>query len=145
MTDYGIKVTLPGKDVTSTDIEDYVLHSGYYSPKTYIVGTCSLGFSGEEDTHTDRDVVSITHNLGYKPYCVFYWNKNNTAYSGDEWLEFQGNPHYCAESITMLVDTSTFKIQYKYNNFGGVGDGNTGISGDTFEMKYYIFIEQGEP
>lgn len=32
---YGIKVTNPGKDISSTNIEDFILHSGYGSAVIY--------------------------------------------------------------------------------------------------------------
>ena len=141
MADYGIKVSQIGKDITSTNVNDYVIHSGYYIPKTYLVGSASLSFANETDTHSNKTIVTVNHNLGYRPYCTFFWNKNNTTYSGDIWIEFQGGSHICIEDIAMYVDTTKFQLFYQYSTGG---DGLTGISSYVFNFKYYIFIDRGE-
>jgi len=143
MSDYGVKISLEGKDISSTSPEDYLIFSKYQIPKTYIVGTSSLSFSNEADTHNNKTVTTVNHNLGYKPYVSWYWNKNNSEYGGDFWIESQGAPHLVFESIYYVVTTTSFAIYYTYNN-GGYGDGLTGISGYNFGFKYYIFIDKAD-
>jgi len=60
--DYGIKVTKPGFDVSSTDYRNFVIHSETRSPMIHKSGTGSLGVGG--------GTAVIAHGLGYEP--MFY-------------------------------------------------------------------------
>jgi len=68
--DYGFKISKEGKDTSSTDGKDFVIHSSYRSPqihKTFYKNQTSEGWSEE-----------ILHGLTYEPYFLFY-TKNNYA------------------------------------------------------------------
>jgi len=67
---YGIKVSKDGKDVNSTDLRDFAIHSGTRSPMIHSV-TPGTGNSG-----------TITHNLGYLPFHMVYYKFNTHT----EWV-----------------------------------------------------------
>lgn len=62
-TDFGLKVAKIGKDITSTDLRDYVIHSG----------TQELGVAQVTQTNVSpAGTWTVTHNLGYKPAWLFF-------------------------------------------------------------------------
>ena len=72
MGNYGISVTLPTKDVTSTNPRDFVMSSKYSAVKivqenfgTIVVPGKSGGFNGTAGT-------IISHNLGFNPMVLIY-------------------------------------------------------------------------
>ena len=135
MEDYGVKITLPGYDVTDTNIQHYVLHSKYQTMKTYIVGTGSIYFSNETYAHQDHTIVSVSHNLGYKPYCTMFWALSDGTGGGDIWLTGSGD---FFAYVYWDVGSSDFHIYYTQ-----YGSHDSGLSGKTLDFKYYIFINQG--
>ena len=94
------------------------------------------------DTETHHNVVSFSHNLGYKPFCLMYWGQNGSAYSGDQWVGVQNMPHNCYEFIVFNATTTQFTIDYYYFNSGG-GDGHTGLASTNFNFKFYVLINPG--
>lgn len=139
MSDYGIKVTTPGKDITSSTVGDYVLWSKYKNPKTYIVGTASFHITDEAYSQSNHHIVTITHNLGYAPLVFLYWNTGSN-YGNDTLAMSQWTPHYAVEYIGANADNTHFTIEYIYWNLG-LGDGLTGLGGTSYNFKYYIMID----
>lgn len=62
--DYGIKVSLPGKDATSEDTRDFSIHSGTRTPMVHLVKTFVM--PGGSATYT------VQHDLGYPPMFFAY-------------------------------------------------------------------------
>lgn len=65
--DWGLKVTLDGKDITSTDPRDYALWSKFKAMmriQSSGGGTAAIDSSGAGAVTT----VTINHNLGYAPF-----------------------------------------------------------------------------
>jgi hypothetical protein len=140
MSDYGVKISLPNKDVSSGNINDFALDSKYDIYKTYILGTGSLTLSTEASTQTNHQIISVPHNLGYKPQCIWYWSTGGD-YSLDFWLGSKGPP-YSYGMVNMNIDGSNFQLNYLYHNIPG-NSSNTNLAPITLNFKYYIFIEQG--
>lgn len=68
--DYGLLVSLPGKDVNSTDKRDFCIRSD--------VRQLMIAKTGYTTTPTNQFVV--THNLGYKPMYFFYIESESDRY-----------------------------------------------------------------
>ena len=68
MGDFGIKVTLPGTDVSSTEPRDYVFNSAYTTVKIVSEGSGTLSVPSP-----GTSFATITHNLGYKPLIIPYF------------------------------------------------------------------------
>lgn len=59
---FGIRVTGPDKDVSSTDYRDFVVHTDTRSPQVHMAGAVS-----------DTPPITVTHDLGYIPlYFPFF-------------------------------------------------------------------------
>jgi len=83
ISDYGIKVVKGGKDVGTTDIRDFILHSDYpmFKMGTTVAGSITLSAGQRYGT------VDINHNLGYVPTFLVYedgqlFPKDIASYSG---------------------------------------------------------------
>lgn len=138
MADWGMKITKPSKGVTSSSVKDYVLNSKYPNVLTYIVGTVSYTMPNEAKSQTNFTIAELTHDLGYKPYVIFYWQKSGSEYGADIFWEHQGSaPNDRLISIEADMDVSTFRIRYRYD-----GTGNTGLAGTEWNFKCYIFINK---
>ncbi len=71
-TEYGAKISRPGKDIGSNDPRDFVLHSGYGTVK--ICGS----FSGSVNVPAGSyAAVEINHGLPFVPVTLF-WTKQST-------------------------------------------------------------------
>src|SRR5687767_14070081 len=68
MGSWGIKTTLDGKDVTSTDVRDYSMHSQLMEHVMRIQVTGSGSQAITLATHT----ITIPHGLGYIPFFQLY-------------------------------------------------------------------------
>ena len=139
MADWGIKVTEKGKDITSTDIEDYTLWSKYPFIKTYIVGTYEYTFPSDL---TEVD-ISITHNLGYRPLFFVTIDGSNQDVSwitNGWWADWyvNGGDKCFRWWSGHAWDDGTCRIRYKEGTTYGSGYNPTG---EVWTFKYYIFIE----
>ena len=67
---FGAKVVKEGKDVSSTDIRDYILHSEYSMFKISSILTGQIKINAGVQTGS----VDINHNLGYVPAFLVYEN-----------------------------------------------------------------------
>ena len=68
--DYGIYISKPGKDVSSTDKRDFAVRSD--------VRQLMIAKTGYTTTPTNQLIV--THNLGYKPMYFFYIESESDRY-----------------------------------------------------------------
>lgn len=75
--DFGLKASLPGKDVSSEDMRDFSVHSSARSPLIHasrygkgILGTNYTPYEGSPFTTANDYVLAIQHNLGYAPLCL---------------------------------------------------------------------------
>lgn len=138
MTDYGIKISLPGKEVTSTDERDLVMSSKYETFKVFHTGTAQYTFGNQASTQTLNitHLHTFNHNLGYRPQFFFYWNEGSN-YGSD--FRFKYDAGQSATIIYIFLDETQFRIDYWYSNLGG---GTTDLAAKTFNFKYYIIPNQ---
>lgn len=73
----GIKVTKATKDISSTDIRDFILHSDYPMFKIDTVSSGSITINAGASNGT----TTISHNLGYVPAFLVY--ENNSLFPRD--------------------------------------------------------------
>lgn len=92
-----IIVARPDKDVNSTDYRDIGFHSSW---KQLIIDSSKYGTADTSDPA--YYVITIDHNLGYKPmYKSFYLNSNG------EWQQLGGLDVY---SATITTTSASYKI-----------------------------------
>lgn len=86
--DYGLLVSLPGKDVSSTDKRDFSIRSDLRQLMVHKSGYTTTATSG----------VEVDHNLGYKP--LFFVYLESTAGSGE--YRFASK----ADDVSILASTT---------------------------------------
>ena len=62
-----LKVALPGKSMTSSNIRDFSLHSAYSSIKIFSKATGTVTVSASSNA-----TVTITHNCGFFPLALLF-------------------------------------------------------------------------
>jgi len=110
--DYGIKVTKEGKDITSTDFRDYVIHSGSRMPLIHAVktGLCT------ETGFIFPKMFSYTHNLGYVPAAFAFVNYGSNGapfYDTNYWYPVGGvgGP----SDIALVSQANTIRLEDDHN------------------------------
>ena len=141
MSSEGIKITIPTKDITSTDPQDYLMWSKYNTPKTYYIGSTSYTMPNEAKSETTFNILNISFpDLGYVPIQMFFWSWGG-AYSAGSWGHWNGSPHGTYSDIVAYTTSNSFKIDYQFTVIGG-GDGQTGLSGSTWNFRYYVLVDK---
>lgn len=141
MSDFGIKVSLPGIDVLTATPEQCVIHSGYPSPKIKMdsdpVHFGTLRFTFETDLTKSTDVLlkTIEHGYDYIPWVVGSISLDSTNGGILESL----SPLAPAGTlyIWMEVDDSEVRL-YAHDAFNWIS------ASDTMDVSYYIFAEEVE-
>lgn len=90
-SDYGIKVTKDGYDTSSTDLRDYVIHSGTRMPLIHAVQSGALTEAGY--IYPGGKMKEYTHNLGYVPlaFCFLNYGSNEAPfYDTNYWYALGG-------------------------------------------------------
>lgn len=112
--DYGIKVTKEGKDITSTDLRDYIIHSGTRMPLIHAL---------KSDLCRDTGLIfptgkmhSYTHNLGYIPAAfafVNYGANGSPYYDTSYWYAVGGvgGP----SDIALVSQANTIRLEDDHN------------------------------
>jgi len=119
MADIGIKVSKTEKDVYSTDMRDFVVHSAHpsLSLKQIYSGSLDVGES-----------ATINHGLGYNPVFLLY-----SSY-GDVGGKFHLQGGYDNEFVSARNDTTDT------DNIFIVSDSSSAVGGDYY---CHIFTEEG--
>lgn len=140
MADVGIKISLPGKDVSSTDPRDYVFHSGFGSVKiyseppnrTYETITVSAG---------GTNTVSISHGLPFIPMVM--WFTELSPGSGHWYGGAIAWPDTTDASTSIYLDAEVSSGTYVDDTYIKVKYNNTSGSDLTVKYYYYIFANTG--
>jgi len=104
--DFGIKISLPGKDISSKDYRDFSINSDCKTPIIHKSGYF---------TDNIYPAAPIPHNLGYEPMAFIYFNDINGIfvtpdYPADAW--FLASPltdlsSYTADSVNVYTGYGT--------------------------------------
>jgi len=156
MGDYGIKATKPGEDVSSSDITDYVFHSGKGSRSIVLQGSASL----TTNATSTMAFVTINHNFGYKPQLKAFVDSVHLDFVEiPTRLEIDGNVNFEAavcisggnipttvENFVVEITSTTIRIGAEYfiecviPMFGSTID----YVAKTYDFDYIIFMEEVE-
>lgn len=127
-----ILVTKTGKNaLDSTSLDDFYLHSDYPLLKVHASGTFSTNILGE---------ITITHNLGYKPFVLVFSQFVDTDGLGSPVLSTE----YYQHDWTILGATVFFTGMTRiYDNTVEIEATNTDvIRSGAVDGIYYIFKEE---
>jgi len=141
MGDYGIKVTNPGYDISSTEPRDYIINSAYGTVKNALTGSGTVTVPASSSV-----TVTIAHGLSFIPLCLFYTELSSgsgkyflgavrlttpDADAGNIYvnnsLDGDGNP------INTYVDATNLVISYR----------NVAGSDEDIDYFYVIFGDSG--
>lgn len=148
MSNYGMKISLPGYDVKIATPEQCAIHSGYPSPK--IKTTASPAHFGITDYTFSSDPANGTHNLlsiahgysGYIPAALVF--VKNYPFANDLFHQLPfviDEVAYDAQTIIYYTNSTHLKIDYVCSN-NGTG-GHQDVTGFRYVFKHYLFAEEG--
>lgn len=124
--DYGVKISLPGTDVTTAGLKDLIFHSKYPFLKMKAVGSGSLSYT---DGGAGFDVLLYTHSLGYKPlwvlYSQYYDSLANTLVTRFERMPFAVRNASFSQEFRFIPTVDTTEFRYTGGSFGGSGGSKT--------------------
>lgn len=123
--DYGFKIAKEGKNINSTDLRDYVIHSGTLTPTIHSVTTGNTLVLGE---FSNTGEIVVKHDLGYVPYYyAFYIYTDEDIYPQKNNYYFQvGGGHQTYPAI-FIFDVNSIKVTlppptglYSINSLGSI-------------------------
>lgn len=112
--DWGFKVTLESKLITSTDIRDYSVHS---EDMQNIIRMQSSG-SGSIDISAATHTVTIPHSLGYPPFFLVYTKyRDRSGFFGfdTDYADSSAtdeDPYGGGVTTTPRIDTANLEIRW---------------------------------
>lgn len=134
MSDYGVKISLPGSDVKTCGLKDLIFHSKYplLKIKNIAEGNFDVVVSGGVASGTQ---LIYTHNLGYSPRSfvfMVYLNSFTNGMVGYRMIPVKESSSggVIFHNYYPVVTTTTLSIYY---NIGGVID-------DTYTFYYYYYV-----
>lgn len=147
MSNWGMKISLPGYDVFDAEPHQCVIHSGYPCLKFwsgyrnanftspagfYLYGTVNVEFDNDTPAGVATEVFRIEHDLGaYTPACLVRGKYTSLAYgqfNGALPIEPTGQM-----KIYATTDQTYFKIMVRRDAGWGT------VIGDTLTFNFMIF------
>lgn len=140
MSDYGLKISLPGYDVQTATPEQCALHSSYPPLKAKAGMTrphfalLDVDFTSTVTQNTTHTLYEIEHGYGYIPFTIA--NIVFTSHSGTDAVGIGFAGIGANLSINAYCDASNFYVTI-YDNFNWTG------SNARLQVSYWIFAENG--
>ena len=146
---WGLKISLPGYDVSTALPHQCSVHSGYPVLKTWNntiygwgngrmnIGTVELGFNANPPADVPTVIWSIPHLYGgaYTPACLVRGKYATTGYG-----TFQSAlPIEPTGTMKISAQTTPTHLQIVMNRGAGWGS----VIGDTLTFSYIVFAENG--
>lgn len=136
MSEFGIKVAIKGKSVSSADPNDFTLHSKYNTLKIAEEGYGTITIPDSIGIPKGND-VDIVHGLGYNPFFLAFYHIDDgvidlwfpcpsipiNAYGGGAYKEFSAGYTYPNVNTVNLTFAAYQRPQF------------------TIPYKYYVFID----
>lgn len=143
MANYGMKISLPGKDIKSISPSDFALNSKYgtFKAKNNMpnkhIDAVEGAFSGPFPQDQVIAIFNIPHGYNYTPAVmasleVKNLNGSPTTLIGTGQI-LAGNTFYVG-----VISTPTDLVVLVYDNFNRIKNGTV------LNFSYYIFAENGE-
>lgn len=126
MVDYGLKVSLPGKDVSSVEPLDFVFNTDSdFNTKIVLQAAGSKVISASSFSD-----ISVTHSLGFIPMVMMFVESDPTTNIWRMGCHFNNGQdgHIDNDGLNTYADDTYLKFRI-YNGFGSQKT-----------IKYYYFI-----
>jgi len=152
MSNYGVKIMKKGKDVTSTNMSDYIFWSKYPSLNIKKRGTISVTTTADE--YPSPVTASVNHNFGYKPqfmaFTISYFSQylskevfNVAEYVNlDFYAELEDMGYFYTEEVKAYVTDTQFIVSA--NLYSAIEGSQQGIE-YTYDIDYLLFMEEAIP
>lgn len=137
---YGIKISLPGKDVSSTDPRDFAVHSDYPSPviDESLIGTTTYTWSSNLAANETRNLFTLAHGYAYTPKSMCMVT-DGTDFDGSRFtIPAPFDDGSFQWQIRAYTDGTNFKIDLVNTTPAVV----VVASGLTYTFKYYILTDE---
>lgn len=140
MSDYGIKISLPGVDVLKATPEDCAVHSSYDTFKIddhadpAHFGVVKITFTKDSASAT---LFSFKHGYDHRPSCMAHnydGSRPNNPYAIGGKFFIQGDTY-----INTVVDDTYFRVKLVKGSFQPPN-----MTGKSYTIRYYIFAEDGD-
>jgi len=133
MADYGIKITKPGKETSSTDPRDYNLWSKYQ-----ILKVAKSGGGTFTATAANNGKLTINHDLGYNPIVLWLSELTSAGTTGPDAgiKDLRGNNQDAFGWRYVVNATDDLNNVHVYHGLDG---GATAI----YDYFYYFFYDEG--
>lgn len=116
MSEFGVKVSKPGIDLSTAIPKDLMFYSGYISLKVYSAASVTIATDASGNASQ-----TVAHGLSYTPACIAFYSDN----SGSTWIQ--------AENYVCVVSTDPTNI---------VIDFVTATANLNYIVKYYVMVEE---
>lgn len=103
MADFGIKIAKPGKNINSTNPQDYIFWSKYQTLSLYSKITTSITLPAGSQSA----IATVNHNLGYYPNVWVFANDCGGRYSK---LPYR---NYLCTDCSLKTENPYFNFTYK--------------------------------
>lgn len=136
-TDKVLRVSLPGKDVDSTNMLDFAVHSGFDYPKIEenMVGFVSFTFPGTVSIG-ETTITTVTHNYGYKPMSIaFLGDVGGIPSDTFSRLPMPIFPNIPGSFVAYTTNTEFKIIANIVDEFAAAE-----VAGKTYTFKYQVWI-----
>lgn len=134
MSEHGIKISKPGKDVKEAKLKDLLVYSKYPLLKMAYQGSGSINYTNDT---AGTDALVVTHDLGYVPLFMFYtqWYDVDSATKKTTYISapfFDGTYADLGINFSAKPYASTTELRYEvYSN-----DGN----GGNYDLAYFYAV-----
>lgn len=114
MGDWGIKISKPTKDITSSTLSDFAFNSKYQSLPLIMSAQQSISVDGGGCTGTS----TYTHNLGFKPLVIAFVNSISGGRMpipftlSQDFDKFNCSGDNLSETFSMKIKDNTVEITY---------------------------------
>lgn len=140
MSNWGMKVALPGYDVATATPEQCAIHSSYASPKVKIdadprhYGTVRITFTGNPPNGATTTLYTVPHGYSYTPMALASGTFSDGFSALDGTLPLEPTA-----TLECIIETDATNMYIKIYYESGWGS----IIGNTLTVSYQIFAENG--
>lgn len=134
MADFGVKVSLPGKSVYSTEPRDFVFHSKFGSVKV-VQESPNKTYETTVISAAGSNTITIPHNLGFIPLCMVFVELNPGSGRWYNGISLPGPDD--------VVGVYPYATSYTDSTNLYLVITNTSGSSKTVKYYYYIFGDDG--
>lgn len=133
-SDKVFRITLPGKNINSTDMLDYAVHSGFDYPKMEEdnVGTYTYTVPATLTAGT-KAVLTINHNQGYIP-CAECFMEDVDGVTPSKFATLPFYEGFSGNYFQAYTTATQFKIEFI------VGWTDSDWRGHDFTFKYRVWV-----